>query len=167
MCGYRLNVVLCLQCSKTCGEGVKRRIVQCIDTRGAHMSSYQCNRSQRPPNIQLCSSEPCPREDQWNTLPAASQIQYREASSSGNTDKSQGVWHTDPWTPVHRTTRRVHITASGNGSPKSESRIQKLSRARKYWAKRRLDKAKTFRRHLQIMFVDADYESLQESNVVF
>ena len=49
------------QCSKTCGEGNKRRIVECLDMEGN--SSEQCEERKKPQKYMICNTDPCPI---WN-----------------------------------------------------------------------------------------------------
>ena len=50
-----------VQCSQTCGEGVKRRLVMCEDDE--NRPSGKCDANKRPANETSCNVDPCPR---WN-----------------------------------------------------------------------------------------------------
>lgn len=45
------------QCSKSCGEGVKSRIVSCVNNRG--QPSDFCNKETRPDSKQSCNDGEC------------------------------------------------------------------------------------------------------------
>ena len=49
------------QCSKTCGEGIKRRAVECVDMHGN--KSIQCDDGKKPLPQMTCNTDPCPI---WN-----------------------------------------------------------------------------------------------------
>ena len=49
------------QCSRTCGGGVRNRVVVCHDNVGD--LSRLCDMTKMPPTEISCNSEPCPR---WN-----------------------------------------------------------------------------------------------------
>ncbi len=65
----RLFVAVLLQCSATCGGGVKRRRVACGDETGSSAGNASgsslsaCDWERRPPEHISCNTEPCPR---WN-----------------------------------------------------------------------------------------------------
>ena len=58
---YYLYYFSILQCSKTCGEGTKRRIVECLDMEGT--PSKLCEGRKKPQDHMICNTDPCPI---WN-----------------------------------------------------------------------------------------------------
>lgn len=52
--------MISLQCSVTCGDGIRRRIVICKYTNGS--ISRNCDQSKRPVNFMTCSMKSCPTE---------------------------------------------------------------------------------------------------------
>lgn len=69
--------LVCRQCSRTCGGGVKVRSIHCIDTRGQRpLRPFHCQTASHKPPTQLpCHTKPCLswytstwREVSWKSL---------------------------------------------------------------------------------------------------
>lgn len=55
--------ILNAQCSAQCGNGVRRRSVQCIDSKGKKINPTDCDDAERPPEILPCNMGPCEGTD--------------------------------------------------------------------------------------------------------
>ena len=90
----RFNVTV-LQCSATCGKGVKKRAVRCIASRGLALSDGECNAASRPHEEATCYLPACETTTIYTT--ATTSI---SSSSSVTHDQSTIQWRTGSWTPV-------------------------------------------------------------------
>ena len=68
------------QCSKTCGEGIKRRVVMCQDVN--ENQSSQCDDEKRPQDQMTCNTDPCPI---WNFGGWGQVINYVYEQFTGST----------------------------------------------------------------------------------
>lgn len=57
-----------MQCSTTCGQGIRQRMVECQDEEGR--PSNQCDHSERPTSEEACDKGPCAywRFDPWQKV---------------------------------------------------------------------------------------------------
>ena len=65
-----------LQCSVTCGEGFKRRLVKCVNLKGKTLESSQCN-ARKPPESVRCAV-PCVKwvPGKWEKVRYVSSLLY-------------------------------------------------------------------------------------------
>ena len=64
-----LTPLYLLQCSATCGGGIKSRLVLCRLSSGRTLADTSCNTLSRPVDTRLCSTNPCPSRASWRTNP--------------------------------------------------------------------------------------------------
>ncbi|XP_034436131.1 papilin b, proteoglycan-like sulfated glycoprotein isoform X2 [Hippoglossus hippoglossus] len=54
------SLVLCLQCTRSCGGGVRERRVGCFDTDLNPYPEARCGSASRPVSVEACNSQSCP-----------------------------------------------------------------------------------------------------------
>lgn len=59
-------VLLCLQCSVTCGSGEQTREVTCVGSGGVKLEDASCSALFRPAAIRSCEMAACPRRISWH-----------------------------------------------------------------------------------------------------
>ena len=86
-----------LQCSVTCGEGVRRREVKCIRNKHRTVDVSECRNATRPALVEACTLQECTRF-QWVTAP------WSKVCLSVSNNTLQGCthfqWVTAPWSKV-------------------------------------------------------------------
>ncbi|MGH0133046.1 UNVERIFIED_CONTAM: hypothetical protein FKN15_036208, partial [Acipenser sinensis] len=60
------------ECTKSCGGGVKTRLVVCQRPNGERFSDLNCEILDKPPDREQCTSQACPPDAGWNTGPWSS-----------------------------------------------------------------------------------------------
>lgn len=55
-----ITTLLSLQCSTSCGGGVRERRVSCFDTNLNPYPEARCGLASRPVSVEACNSQPCP-----------------------------------------------------------------------------------------------------------
>lgn len=62
--------LLCRQCSKPCGGGIKTRLVVCQRPSGERFSDQSCEILDKPPDREQCNKQPCShwRADPWSSV---------------------------------------------------------------------------------------------------
>lgn len=59
-------VLLCLQCSVTCGSGEQTREVTCVGSGGMRLEETSCSALLRPAAVQPCEMPTCLRQISWH-----------------------------------------------------------------------------------------------------
>lgn len=57
---YSVSLLLSLQCTRSCGAGVRERRVSCFDTDLNPYPEARCGSASRPVSVEECNSQPCP-----------------------------------------------------------------------------------------------------------
>ncbi|XP_058855652.1 A disintegrin and metalloproteinase with thrombospondin motifs 9-like [Acipenser ruthenus] len=60
------------ECTKSCGGGVKTRLVVCQRPNGERFNDLNCEILDKPPDREQCTSQACPPDAVWNTGPWSS-----------------------------------------------------------------------------------------------
>lgn len=58
---YLITCLFSLQCTRSCGGGVRERKVACFDTDLNTYPEDQCGATSRPLSVESCNMQPCPR----------------------------------------------------------------------------------------------------------
>uniref|UniRef100_A0A8C6WWM1 ADAM metallopeptidase with thrombospondin type 1 motif 20 n=1 Tax=Neogobius melanostomus TaxID=47308 RepID=A0A8C6WWM1_9GOBI len=56
-------------CTKTCGEGRKTRLVVCQRPNGQRLNDYNCDVLDKPPDMEQCNLQPCLGSASWHRRP--------------------------------------------------------------------------------------------------
>lgn len=59
-------MLLCLQCSVTCGSGEQTRDVTCVGSGGMRLEETSCSTLLRPAAVRPCEMAACPRQISWH-----------------------------------------------------------------------------------------------------
>ena len=84
---FQMLYVLCFQCSKSCGTGVRTREVKCIDS--TFTLSADCVKDEKPSRRQSCSTEPCVVTSDQPTAPSVSESSKVSATSYSYSAESE------------------------------------------------------------------------------
>uniref|UniRef100_A0AAV2M8W4 GON domain-containing protein n=1 Tax=Knipowitschia caucasica TaxID=637954 RepID=A0AAV2M8W4_KNICA len=76
------------ECTKTCGGGVKTRLVVCQRPNGERFNDLSCEIHDKPPDREQCSTQPCPSGPHWSTGPWSSCGNDRSCTSCSCTSCS-------------------------------------------------------------------------------
>ncbi|MBN3323406.1 ATS9 metalloproteinase, partial [Atractosteus spatula] len=57
------------ECTKTCGGGIKTRLVVCQRPNGERFNDLSCEILDKPPDREQCNTQACPSDPHWNTNP--------------------------------------------------------------------------------------------------
>lgn len=60
-CFYEPFPVVSVQCTRSCGGGVRERKVSCFDTDLNPYPEDRCGAASKPISVETCNSQPCPR----------------------------------------------------------------------------------------------------------
>lgn len=58
-----------LQCTQTCGDGIKTRLVICQLPTGQMLGDQNCEILDKPPNMAQCNVHSCPGDVSWHRGP--------------------------------------------------------------------------------------------------
>jgi len=68
-CLKNIAYKILFQCTQTCGDGVKTRLVICQLPTGQMLGDQNCEMLDKPPNMAQCNVHSCPGDVSWHRGP--------------------------------------------------------------------------------------------------